>query len=144
MNQVFWKKMEQESDQDKKMELAKDFVDTATEPSFVLNMDDNLSVYYANSEFYDTFGTDYDSFCNLYHNAFRYTLTIHHQISQWNTMHAVFGKKDQYGSAVEVITASGCMKELYFYVKRNKMGEAGEKLLGYFITPKEGVLLPQH
>ncbi len=143
MNQGFWKKFEQENSKEKKMELAKHYVDNAKEPSFLLNMDENLSVYYANSEFYDTFGTDFETFSNLYHNAFRYTLTIHHQINQMKTMSAVFGEKDCYASAVEVITASGRLKELYFYVKRNKMGEAGEKLLGYLVAPKEERPLPQ-
>lgn len=143
MNHIFWKNLAQEDNKEEKIKLARDYVDTAVEPSFLLNMDDKLSVYYANSEFYDTFDTDFSGFCNLYHNAFCYTLTIHHQISQMNTMRAVFGEKDDYASAVEVITASGRMKELYFYAKRNKMGDVGEKLLGYFITAEQGSLLLQ-
>lgn len=111
---------------------AKELVDQANHPSFLLNMDDQLSVYYANPEFYHVFGTDSETFAHLYHNRFRYTLTFQHQISQIKNMWCKLEKKGQYDGDLDIITASGGLLSLNFQVIRQKITETEEKLLGCF------------
>lgn len=121
-----------ELEDSEKMRLAKDLVDGAEEPFFLLNLDDHLSVYYANNEFYDTFGTDIETFSTLYCNGLRYALTMQEQLTQRKTMPTAWALQERYDSVIDIITASGCLKTLNFSVILKKFDGAGEKLLGYF------------
>ncbi len=140
--QHFLKKLDQEQNAEKRVEMAKEFVDTASQPYFLLNKDKYLSIFYANKEFYHIFDTDSETFANLYQNAFTYTLTYQEQEKQEQSMMRKLEESQNYQDEIEVITASGGQKLLFFKVIQRKLDETGEKLLGYFI-PKEDELLPQ-
>lgn len=115
-------------------EQAKNLVDHVQQPAFILNIDDRLSVYYANMEFYDVFSTDETTFYQLYQNRFSYTFTFDHQLQQLKKIHEFIARKNNYQSSTEIITSMGDVKEISFDIILKKIDKAGEKLFG-FISP---------
>lgn len=118
-------------------EKAKKMLDCVEKPVMILNMDERLSVYYGNPEFYHLFETDETSFSMLYHNKFSYTFTIQHQLEQLKKMREFLGCEGRYGSDVEVITSSGEVKTIYFDMVRKEIGKVGEKLFGFIVAKEE-------
>lgn len=118
--------------------LDKSWLDNACEPWFLLNLDRNLSIYYANAEFYDTFETTSETFAKLYSNCLRYALTFQDQEKHKQKLpqNLEFGRS--YHDEVEIITATGTVRTLSFRVIRQKIDETGEKLLGFFHPVGEG------
>ncbi|MFI3254764.1 MAG: hypothetical protein R3Y63_10575 [Eubacteriales bacterium] len=109
---------------------AKDLDSQETEAYFLLNMDDNLSIYYANSEFYRIFETNSEHFSTLYQNCFGLTWTYHHQMEQKELLSSAFLKDSSYSGDVQVITATGKLKNLMFRLEKQSIGKKGEKLVG--------------
>ncbi len=95
----------------------------AQSPSFVLNVDQDLSLYYAEEDFYNIFETDSETFAELYQNQFRTALSYHHQ----GFLLEKLQKQGEYCEDVEIITSSGNLKQFCLKVQQIKL--EGEKFL---------------
>lgn len=97
-------------------------------PSFVLNQD--LSLHYAEEDFYNIFETDREIFAELYQNQFRFTLSYHHQGKLMETLQA----QGTYCENVEIITSTGALKS--FCLSIQQMKQQGEKFLCALLQEK--------
>lgn len=107
-------------------------VDQQESPAFILKLDEKLSVYHANPVFYTLLGTCSEEFPTLYENRFCNVLTFHHQFQQLRDIHEAMKQGCSYWANVEVLTATGQVRNLYFKAQRKVIAGLGEMLVGIF------------
>lgn len=109
-------------------EQVKSWVDAAKSPSFILNNDERFSISYANSAFYEVFGTDQQVFADLYSNQFSNTLTFQDQVAQISKLRSAMVDASDFSGNAEVITATGHTKQVSFSVTWKGLAHFGEIL----------------
>lgn len=127
----------QENVGEEELYFSQDYAHTENSPYFLLNLDENLSIYYANQEFYHVFETNSETFAQLYQNRFVYTLTYQEQIEQKKALPIFSDNISGHQTKMEIITASGGTKSLFFHFQKEKIGAAGEKLCGRLLSLAE-------
>lgn len=114
----------------KQVQETKENMNHMNNPFFLLNLDNNLSIYHANDELYHVFDTDSESFDQIYQNSFTYTWTFQDQTETLRTVRESLQVEGSYQGEVDVITATGKMKTLCLGLTRSVLEGTGELLFG--------------
>lgn len=115
------------------LDVGKKTLDKIQKPLFLLNLDENLSLFHGNPEYFNLLGGDSSSFRETYSNFFKYTLVYQHQTTFMDSLKTYLAqtgsmkKVKKMDQEVDIITETGEVRSLFLSMKAIIHGT--EKLL---------------
>lgn len=116
-----------------RLELAKEYVDSSHKAEFILHYDENLTVYYANSHFYDIFTSTKKEFRTTYNNTLANTFTYQKQKEILTHIQEGLKDSDAFHMDVEILTPTGETKWYYLDLQRKSLVQTRDMLLCFLV-----------